>query len=1076
MVHGTHFSCAGVPFLVDGFSSWTMGRARILDQQRQDEVRTLKNPGTAPPGMSFSGVKPAPPPMPNQRRLTGGSGGVRVSPSQFGSGAQNASTNDFTKRFSPLPASTTSKGLSPAKASASADSASTHQEPIFILSHFHTDHTAGLTSSWGSRTERGQKNSTPQDMAFRDEQSRSSSLDEQVPRSTASTAAGAAASAAAQAKSKKTNDKKTKNKPFWEWVDHVAGLCGPVLCTELTAQLLVNVTRVHPMAICPMQLNRVYTLDEVLNSRAHPTGAYGPGLPQLSLPGRSRSGSRSPSPGKEGEHTLNVADRMLETVLNRVHYGVDRASWKSVRLAFLDADHCPGAGILYAWSLSTGQVYLHCGDFRASAKLRAEASRFLIETISPTLGDLAPTKILRATNTLTGAAVAAQAEPSDPEAKRRKVAEEVASSSGNTASAVALPGPAHRGLLDAVFLDNTYLAPRHRFPPVERVFRSLTDYVRRIVLELAGASAPEDLRSILFVVGTYSIGKENVVRVVSEAAQAAEVEANGGSMQGRTDAHTSLEKRLCKPVYGITEHRMRIQKVIRHWHPECDLYVREGTKGRWSGPCAASSRTDAQQDASSGRRLPTMRRVKVGVAVAWTSDLDFTNLEHWSRRSLPEAKLDFAMREHQGGASDSTASSGSEEGAWFVRGSQTASDGSSAPALHDIVVGVSPSGWNWTPAMAKQLDLEGGRAVDAETNSSRESANDSKSSSESEAIGSSSSSADKHKTSNSETSSAAATDGKDLPHFMSEFRESVGDRKRRHLREGREQAMAAAKATKHAKMNSQQRRTASWRAKQASLKVDWNVRPGEESQTPGSTSDPADSSKDGAGKDSSKSGDDAGPLPSSAASGPDLRLVKVPYSEHSSFPELRALCEGLFPVRVVPTVPTEGGGGRSSQSGDTLVQKHLGDCSVEGIAETTRQLLAAQEMAQRKAAEKAGARAKKRESKSKTSSQTKSQRKRPRDAPADGATARSPTPAAAAHKPASSILTWMQQKPGVPKAGTAVPPKVKDERVVEGDEAVVVLSDSDVDEPPAAQKKRGSAAASALPKDVVDLTSRSVSK
>ena len=37
---------------------------------------------------------------------------------------------------------------------------------------------------------------------------------------------------------------------------------------------------------------------------------------------------------------------------------------RHLRVAFLDADHCPGAGIFFAWDVQSKQCMVHCGDCR----------------------------------------------------------------------------------------------------------------------------------------------------------------------------------------------------------------------------------------------------------------------------------------------------------------------------------------------------------------------------------------------------------------------------------------------------------------------------------------------------------------------------------------------------------------------------------------------------------------------------------------------------------------------------------------------------------------------------------------
>eukprot|EP01051_Picozoa_sp_SAG22_P012319 SAG22_NODE_1269_length_4943_cov_2.834434_1_plen_905_part_00 len=152
-----------------------------------------------------------------------------------------------------------------------------------------------------------------------------------------------------------------------------------------------------------------------------------------------------------------------------------------VRVTLLEANHCPGAVMFHFWDPRTQQAALHTGDFRAAPSVCSD----------PRLAQL-----LRD----------------------------------------------HNGL-DALYLDTTYCNPRHCFPPQPDVCDAIEAIARR---ESQSAElAPRDLQAVpvgdgaatahdvqpqpqpqprrrpgrtLFVVGSYSIGKENAIEAVCRGA------------------------------------------------------------------------------------------------------------------------------------------------------------------------------------------------------------------------------------------------------------------------------------------------------------------------------------------------------------------------------------------------------------------------------------------------------------------------------------------------------------------------------------------------------------------------------
>ncbi|KAF9509633.1 hypothetical protein BS47DRAFT_1373465 [Hydnum rufescens UP504] len=81
--------------------------------------------------------------------------------------------------------------------------------------------------------------------------------------------------------------------------------------------------------------------------------------------------------------------------------------------------------------------------------------------------------------------------------------------------------PAVKGKnLDLIYMDTTYLDPKHCFPPQKQVIDACAALARRHIL---GPQSNEDglltqnAERILVVVGTYSIGKERIVKAIAQA-------------------------------------------------------------------------------------------------------------------------------------------------------------------------------------------------------------------------------------------------------------------------------------------------------------------------------------------------------------------------------------------------------------------------------------------------------------------------------------------------------------------------------------------------------------------------------
>lgn len=143
---------------------------------------------------------------------------------------------------------------------------------------------------------------------------------------------------------------------------------------------------------------------------------------------------------------LRVPEQLVVPLELGMCHRVPGAGGAAYELVLLDANHCPGAVMMFLRDPASGTTLLHTGDFRAAPCVRED-------------------HVLRGLL-----------------AERR---------------------------LDDLYLDTTYLDKRWYFPPQEEVLRSLGDIVRE---EL------EREPQTLFLVGSYSIGKERAIAAVTRAA------------------------------------------------------------------------------------------------------------------------------------------------------------------------------------------------------------------------------------------------------------------------------------------------------------------------------------------------------------------------------------------------------------------------------------------------------------------------------------------------------------------------------------------------------------------------------
>eukprot|EP00392_Amoebophrya_sp_AT5.2_P017674 g18076.t1 len=167
-----------------------------------------------------------------------------------------------------------------------------------------------------------------------------------------------------------------------------------------------------------------------------------------------------------GEHEVEQAVVRLRAskCLHRVPLNQELHVENDVYLTFLDANHCPGAAIIFLYSKATKKCVLHTGDFRAAPKVREACLAWLAE------------------------------------------------------------GERKEFVLETLYLDNTYCKPRFQFPDLGLVFEKTKEYVRTEICSSeggwgrgdGGAAAGDDGggKSLLVVIGTYSIGKENFVQAL----------------------------------------------------------------------------------------------------------------------------------------------------------------------------------------------------------------------------------------------------------------------------------------------------------------------------------------------------------------------------------------------------------------------------------------------------------------------------------------------------------------------------------------------------------------------------------
>lgn len=173
------------------------------------------------------------------------------------------------------------------------------------------------------------------------------------------------------------------------------------------------------------------------------------------------------------EITINLAQNRFNMDPSRLRpLRMRELSWVSETLSvvLLDANHCPGATVFLFQEWDSGRArvvkqVLHTGDFRANDRLIAE------------LHDLTPQ-------------------------------------------------------IDDVYLDTTYLLPGFHFPSQESVLqvtahfahelvargpRELFHDTQRSILSYSGTAKPERPYKFLFLVGTYTIGKEKLAIAIAQA-------------------------------------------------------------------------------------------------------------------------------------------------------------------------------------------------------------------------------------------------------------------------------------------------------------------------------------------------------------------------------------------------------------------------------------------------------------------------------------------------------------------------------------------------------------------------------
>ncbi|CAD7935177.1 unnamed protein product [Amoebophrya sp. A120] len=311
--------------------------------------------------------------------------------------------------------------------------------------------------------------------------------------------------------------------------DHTQGLDadfnhGLIYATPCTAELIVRLTGVRESFLHQSCREAILDVDNITPSRAHPQRRLA--LPHnedaeaaTRITGSAEVADVAFNTGKaKGAGNKNIRSaRTRQAFLGREIHVEDE-----VYLTFLDANHCPGAAIVFVYSRKSGKCVLHTGDFRGAKVVQDDCARWLGER-----KDWIPK-------------------------------------------------------VETLYLDNTYCKPRFQFPDLQLVFEKTREYCRELfdTISRAARAAKEDeaegmdgkTGSVLVLIGTYSIGKENFVQAVHDG-------FNNSRVLGQNDIGGS--KSASSPVDPVkiqSPYRWRLQKIVRkHYREEFGTLFRGPT-------------------------------------------------------------------------------------------------------------------------------------------------------------------------------------------------------------------------------------------------------------------------------------------------------------------------------------------------------------------------------------------------------------------------------------------------------------------------------------------------------------------
>ncbi|KAL0481222.1 hypothetical protein AKO1_012817 [Acrasis kona] len=155
---------------------------------------------------------------------------------------------------------------------------------------------------------------------------------------------------------------------------------------------------------------------------------------------------------------LGVDEKYLKPLDFYVRYNI-----KGTFVTLMEANHCPGSAVIL-FELPSGRTILHTGDFRFNKKLFST-----YDALKPFFSNSHHEHLLK----------------TDPSYKP----------------------PSNRRKLDALYLDTTYCDPQYTFPEQEEAIQLVSNIVK---------AKKEKSGKVLFLIGTYHIGKEKVASRIAK--------------------------------------------------------------------------------------------------------------------------------------------------------------------------------------------------------------------------------------------------------------------------------------------------------------------------------------------------------------------------------------------------------------------------------------------------------------------------------------------------------------------------------------------------------------------------------